>query len=182
MAGCQAFCFLGIAKILRSDEYLEIKHTVGNAIMQPFSACQGLFQALRACPHGADSSRENRSKTMHKYVHIFIHIYSIYFKYLLICYTLQIFIQTNYIYSNYIYITFMHLLYITYTYITCNIYICVYMYKTCQVVSVIKKLRAWPGSPIGQSAVLIGQNCGFDPQSWHVQEASNECINKWNNK
>ena len=24
------------------------------------------------------------------------------------------------------------------------------------------------------------QGCGFDPQSGHVQESTNECINKWN--
>ena len=26
------------------------------------------------------------------------------------------------------------------------------------------------------------QGCGFDPWSGHIQEATNEYINKWNNK
>ena len=32
------------------------------------------------------------------------------------------------------------------------------------------------------SKVLICQGCGFDSQSGHIKESTNECINKWNNK
>lgn len=28
----------------------------------------------------------------------------------------------------------------------------------------------------------MGQGCGFDPQSGHLQDAANEFITKWNNK
>ena len=40
----------------------------------------------------------------------------------------------------------------------------------------------------GQVAQLVGalsqmhEGCGFDPQSGYIQEATNECMNKWNNK
>ena len=32
------------------------------------------------------------------------------------------------------------------------------------------------------SGVLIHQICRFDPQSGPMQESTNECLNKWNNK
>ena len=28
----------------------------------------------------------------------------------------------------------------------------------------------------------LHQGCGFNPQSGHIRESTNECINKWNNK
>ena len=40
----------------------------------------------------------------------------------------------------------------------------------------------WPASSGGESVVLLQQGRGFDPQSGRTQEATDECINKWNNK
>ena len=40
----------------------------------------------------------------------------------------------------------------------------------------------WQGSSVGQSVVPILQSHRFDPRSGHIQEATHECINKWNNK
>ena len=34
----------------------------------------------------------------------------------------------------------------------------------------------------GYSIILIHQGCRFDPQSGYIQESTNECINKWNDK
>ena len=37
------------------------------------------------------------------------------------------------------------------------------------------------GSSVGYSITPICQDCGFNPQSGHIEER-NECINKWNQK
>lgn len=36
----------------------------------------------------------------------------------------------------------------------------------------------WPGRSVGCRVIPIYQSCGFDPWSWHIQEANNEWINK----
>ena len=48
---------------------------------------------------------------------------------------------------------------------------------------ILFKLRAWPwpGRSVGWSVIPIHQECGFDPQSGHIQESTNECINKQDN-
>ena len=45
-----------------------------------------------------------------------------------------------------------------------------------------KEQETWLGSSAGSSVLLIGQLCRFDPWSGYVQESTNECIDKWNNK
>ena len=45
-----------------------------------------------------------------------------------------------------------------------------------------KTKQPWMGSSLDQSVVPICQGYGFGLQSGYVQEATNECINKWNNK
>ena len=49
---------------------------------------------------------------------------------------------------------------------------------------VIKKYknRPWLGSSVGWSVVPLRQVCGFDLWAGHMQEATNECMNTWNNK
>ena len=49
------------------------------------------------------------------------------------------------------------------------------------------RMEPWsPGWVVQWSEPLppppIRQGCGFDPQSGHIQESTNECISKWNNK
>ena len=46
------------------------------------------------------------------------------------------------------------------------------------------KIDLWPwlGGSVGWSIVPVCQSCRFDPQSGHIQEMTNECIDKWNNK
>ena len=41
--------------------------------------------------------------------------------------------------------------------------------------------KLWLGRSVGWSTILLCQGCGFDPRSGHMQESTNECINKWNN-
>ena len=58
------------------------------------------------------------------------------------------------------------------------------MPRWLQLVSSIKHLKKnqpWPVSSVGQN-VPVRQGCRFDPQPGHVQEATNKCVNKWNNK
>ena len=38
--------------------------------------------------------------------------------------------------------------------------------------------QSWMGSVVDYSIVPIGQSCGFDHQLGHIQESTNECINK----
>ena len=45
----------------------------------------------------------------------------------------------------------------------------------------LNKGQPYSASSVGWSIVLTCQDCEFDPQSGHIQ-ATNECINKWNNK
>ena len=40
----------------------------------------------------------------------------------------------------------------------------------------------WPGSSTGWSVILMRQGCVFHPWSGHMQESTNECINKWNSR
>ena len=40
----------------------------------------------------------------------------------------------------------------------------------------------WPGSSVGWSVNPTHRSCVFGPQSGLTQEATDECINKWNNK
>ena len=40
----------------------------------------------------------------------------------------------------------------------------------------------WRSSSVGWRVFLMRQGCRFDPQSGHMQESTNECIDKWNNK
>ena len=42
--------------------------------------------------------------------------------------------------------------------------------------------RHWPGSSVGWNIIPIHQGCGFDPRSGHIQESTNECIKKCDNK
>ena len=44
------------------------------------------------------------------------------------------------------------------------------------------KSRPWLGCSVGQNVIPIHQGCEFIPRSGHIQESTNECINKWNNK
>ena len=44
------------------------------------------------------------------------------------------------------------------------------------------KIRPWWDSSVGYNIVPICQGCGFDSQSGHIQETTNECTHKWNNK
>lgn len=41
------------------------------------------------------------------------------------------------------------------------------------------RLWPWPGHSVGQSIDPVCHDCGFDPQFGHIQEITNECINKW---
>ena len=43
-------------------------------------------------------------------------------------------------------------------------------------------LQPWLGSSVGWSVIRIQQGCGFNLRSGHIQESTNECIKKWNNK
>ena len=43
-------------------------------------------------------------------------------------------------------------------------------------------LLPWLGSSVGSRVILIHQGCGFDPWSRYIEDSTNECINKWNNK
>ena len=43
-------------------------------------------------------------------------------------------------------------------------------------------VQPWPCSSVASSVVHIHQSCGFDPWSGHIQESTNEFINKWNNE
>ena len=45
-----------------------------------------------------------------------------------------------------------------------------------------KNIQLWQGSSVGFTTILLCQGCGFDPWSEHMQESTNESINKWNNK
>ena len=42
--------------------------------------------------------------------------------------------------------------------------------------------QPWLDSSVDQSIVPIRQGSGFHPWSGHIQESTNGCINKWNNK
>ena len=39
-------------------------------------------------------------------------------------------------------------------------------------------MRPWPGSSVGWSVIPICQGRGFDPQSRHILDSTNECTNK----
>ena len=43
-------------------------------------------------------------------------------------------------------------------------------------------LEPWLGSSAGWSIVLIHQRYRFDPWSGYIQELTNACMEKWNNK
>ena len=45
-----------------------------------------------------------------------------------------------------------------------------------------KLLWPWLGGSVGQSVIPTCQGGGFDSPSQHIQESTNECINKWNNR
>ena len=45
-----------------------------------------------------------------------------------------------------------------------------------------KPVLPWQENSVGYSIDPICQGCGFNSMSGHMQEATNEGINKWNNK
>ena len=56
------------------------------------------------------------------------------------------------------------------------------LFKTFKEENISKRfLKAWLGSSVGQR-VVMWRSCRFYPWSGHIQESSNEHINKWNKK